>query len=312
MKLVIIGGSSHPTLAKEIRKTLGAADDETKIEHFPDGELHVQVREDVRGADVFLIQSTGAPVGEHLIELLLLADACRAAGAATLTAVIPYFGYARQDRRSKRGEPLGARVMIRALESVRWDRIVAVDLHSPAIEGGFVAPVEHVSAVPMLAEKIRPHVGPDSIIVAPDLGAGKLARRFSRLLNLPLALIHKTRLSDSDVSAQGVIGEVRGSKPIIVDDLIATGGTICAAAEAAVAQGCQREITVVATHAPLTTDGVERLRRIPITHLFTSDSVVPRSDHPLPHTTVPLAPLFAEVIARLSKGEPLGELVFEG
>ncbi len=296
MRLTIAAGSAHPQLAEAIARALERRPMHGRVERFPDGELHVLVEEAARGDDVYLVQPTCAPAGEHLLELLLLADACRRAGAARLTAVVPYFGYARHDRRARHGEPLGVRVVADALRG--FDRLIAVDLHNAAVDGCFDMPLQHLSAVPPLAAAADLQAG--DVVVAPDLGAMKLAERWAQALRLPIAVVHKVRLSGHEVQAERIVGEVRGRRPILVDDMISTGGTIAAAARVLLDAGCAKPITVAATHG-LFVDGAEqRLAELPIARLLVSDSVPPRGAA-LPVERVSLAPLVAEAIARLHR-----------
>ena len=184
MRLTILSGTANNALAGAIALALGTVVRDCNITRFPDGELGISIVESVRGDDIFLVQPASPPVNEHLMELLLLADACRRDGAARITAVMPYVGYARQDRRMGRSA-LGGRLMANLLAASGVDGVVAVDVHTPAIEGFFGAPVEHLSAVPLLAERVRSALPRDSVIVAPDLGAAKLAERYARILDLP-------------------------------------------------------------------------------------------------------------------------------
>jgi ribose-phosphate pyrophosphokinase len=213
---------------------------------------------------VYVIQATSPPVDTHLLELLFLADACRRAGAAQITAMVPYFGYARQDRRARGREAVGARLVAELLGSSGLHRLVAVDLHTVALEGVFPIPLEHLSAVPLLVEAVRPWVTDNTVIVTPDLGAVKLAERYATALQRPLAIVHKTRLSGADVRVERIVGEVHGRVPIIVDDMISTGGTIAAASQALLAAGCAPPVMVVTTHGLLVGPAVERLRSIPL------------------------------------------------
>ena len=223
MRTVLLAGSSHPSLSKSLAQELGVGLGNCSIVKFPDGECDVQVAENVRGADVFLVQSLHAPVGEYLLELALMTDACHRAGAARVTAVVPYLGYARHDRRETGQEPLGARVMAELLSASRVERLICLDLHSAAVEGCFPQPVEHVSAVPVLVEALRAKLPKNSVVISPDLGAVKRAELFARPLGLNVAVVHKQRLSGSEVQAQGVVGEVAGCHAIVVDDMISTG-----------------------------------------------------------------------------------------
>lgn len=296
MKKVIFSGRSNPALAQEIAGELGMRCSGCSIEDFPDGEMRIEIHEPVGNADVYLIQSSSPPAAGYLLELLLLADACRRAGAGRLNAVIPYFGYARQDRRSGKMVPVGAR-LVADLLSVRIDRIIAVDLHNQAIEGFFAIPVEHLSAVDMLAETLRQNLDEEAIVVAPDLGAVKLAQKYGDLLDLPVACLHKIRHSGEEVSVRRVIGSVKGCRPIIVDDMISTGGTVVSAVQALLEEGCRPEITVAASHGLLVGEAAKRLSELPVRRLVTTDSVL-RPALPLPVETVSLKKVIADIIDR--------------
>jgi ribose-phosphate pyrophosphokinase len=304
MKLHLFSGTANVPLAAAVAGGLELRLGNRLLEHFPDGEVQIQIRDDVRGDDVYLLQPTGPPVGEHLLELLLLADACRRAGAEHTTAVVPYFGYARQDRREHGGEPLSARLVAQLIEAAGVVRVVAVDLHTPSIEGCFAIPLEHLSAVDLLAETIRPRLGHDAVIVSPDLGAVKLAERYAALLGLPVAIVHKTRLSGTEVSVRGLVGEVRGRTPIVIDDMISTGGTIAAAIGALLDAGAVPDVTVVVSHALLVGPAAERLARLPIRRLVATDSVSLGAPAPLTLERVSLAPLLADAIRRLHGNPP--------
>jgi ribose-phosphate pyrophosphokinase len=300
MDLTVFSGTANRPLGEALARSLGRPLGKAQLERFPDGELHVELQEDVLGRNVCIIQPTVPPVGENLLELLLMADACWRGGAARLLAVLPYFGYARQDRRKSPGEALGGRLVADLLERGHFDRLMAVNLHTAALEGCFNIPLEHLDACPLLAEAMRPHVGPGSVVVSPDLGAVKLAERYARHLGLPLAIVHKSRVSGSEVNVQGLVGEVRGLRPIIVDDLISTAGTIAATAETVLKEGCAEDITVVATHALLVGPAVERLAKVPIRRLISTDSVPHRTELPFKHEVVGLAPLLADAIRRIT------------
>jgi ribose-phosphate pyrophosphokinase len=304
MSLHLLAGTANVPLAEAVARGLGVRPGTCVLEHFPDGEMQVRVPEDVRGGDVYVLQPTGPPVGEHLLELLLLADACRRAGAERTTAVVPYLGYARQDRRTHAGEPLGARLIATLLEAGGLARMVAIDLHTPSIEGCFAIPLEHRSAVDLLAEAIRPGVGAEAVIVSPDLGAVRLAERYAARLRLPTAIVHKTRLSGAEVSVRGLVGDVRGRRPIVVDDMISTGGTVAAAIGAVLDAGALPDVTVAVSHALLVGPGVQRLAPLPIRRLVATDSVGLDTPAGLAVERVTSAPLLADVVHRLHGTRP--------
>ena len=276
MTPMIFAGSANVPLTEAVAARLDIRPGSREVEVFPDGELQVELQESVRGEDIYFVQPTSPPGEKHLLELLLLADAAHRAGAARLTAVIPYFGYARQDRRASGREAVGARLVADLLESGELlQRVVTVDVHTEAIEGFFSIPLEHLSAVPMLVESVRPHAGADSVVVAPDMGAAELAERYAEPLGLPVAVVHKARISGSEVSVGSVTGEVQGRKPIIVDDMISTGGTQKAAIDALVEAGCEPEITVVASHGLFAGPAEDELLDAPVERYIVTDSVPP-------------------------------------
>lgn len=309
MKLTLLTGSANPELAEAVALHLETRLGVASLHRFPDGELHVAVRDSLRGEDVYLLQPTAPPFERHLLELLLLADTCRRAGARRLTAVIPYFGYARQDRRAGGREPVGARLIADVLVTAGIERIVALDLHSPTLEGFFSVPLEHLTAVPALARAVED--GADSrVVVAPDLGAARLADRYGRALELPVALIHKTRITGEHVEVRGITGQVAGYEPIIVDDMISTGATVAAAVAALRDAGCRPEFTVVATHGLLVGDALKRLAEAGVQRLVVTDSVAsPTATAALSVRVVTIAPLVAEVIRRLHEDSSLADLL---
>lgn len=310
MEQTLFSGLANPHLAETLAAELGTGLGALDIHRFPDGELHVEIQESVRGHDVYLLQPTNSPTERHLLELLLLADASRRAGAARLTAVIPYFGYARQDRRASGREAVGARLVANLIESGGLlERVVAIDVHTAAIEGFFGIPLEHLSAVSMLKEFVGVHASPDSVVVAPDLGAAKLAERYAKPLELPVVMVHKSRISGSEVSVRGITGDVRGRKPIIVDDIISTGGTIEAAINTLLEKGCKPQITVVASHGLFVGPAVERLSAAPVQRFVVTDSVRRPEELPLPLEVVSLAPLLAEAVDRLHNDRSLDDLI---
>jgi ribose-phosphate pyrophosphokinase len=293
--MMILAGPASAQLGARVAELLQRPQVTYDCRRFPDGENQVELRDEIRDRHVCLIQSTGPPVDQHLIELLLLADACRRAGAVRLTGVLPYFGYARQDRRSDR-QSLGARVAADLVSTAGFDRLVIVDAHSPALEGFLTPPVEHLSAVRLLAAATRPLVGDDAVVVSPDYGGVKRAREFARLLGLPAAYVQKTRLSGREVEAQNVFGDVRGRKPVIVDDMLSTGATIEAAIHALRAAGAAEPATVVVTHALLVGEARQTLSRLPIARLIATDTVPLTDAGDVPFEITSIAPLIAGAI----------------
>jgi ribose-phosphate pyrophosphokinase len=307
MSLEILSGSANYGLAEKIAKYLGVELAPRILERFPDGELHIEVQRSVRGSDVYLIQPTCPLVDEHFFELFLLADACRRAGAAHLTAVIPYFGYARQDRRSHGREPVSTRLVADLINASGLQRVVVVDFHSHAVESAFAIPVEHVSAISILAEAVRSSVHKDAIVVSPDIGAVKMAERYAKLLDLSVAIIHKSRISGAEVNVQRIVGDVRGREALVVDDMISTGATIEKAIKALLEAGCSPSgVKVLASHALLVGPAAERLGKLPIEKIYVSDSVPAPDRLPLPLQISSLASLLAETIQRLHRLESLG------
>jgi ribose-phosphate pyrophosphokinase len=310
MSLEIVTGSSNYALAEEVAKNLGVELVPRILERFPDGELNIEIKQSVRGCDVYMIEPTCPPVDEHFFELFLLADACRRAGATHLTAVIPYFGYARQDRRAHGREPVSLRLLADLIAASAVQRVVVVDFHSRAVESAFAVPVEHVSAISILANAVRPSVHKDGVVVSPDLGAVKMAEHYARLLGLSVAIIHKTRISGAEVTVQRIIGDVRDREIVVVDDMITTGGTIEKAIKALLDAGCSSSgIKVVASHGLFVGNAADRLAQLPIEKIYVSDSVPRPERSPLPLQVSSLAPLLAETIHRLYRLESLGNVL---
>ena len=279
-----------------------------ELDRFPDGELR-PVMNPVRGDDVYVIQPTGPPVSDHLMELLLLLDACRRDGAGRITAVVPYFGYARQDRRGRSGEPVGARVVADALAASGAQCLVVVDPHSAALEAMCGIPVEMLTAVPALAKALAPDIPGDAVIVAPDLGAVKLAEHYASLLQRPVAVVRKTRLTGATVRAEEIAGHVAGRPAIIVDDMISTGATIEAATRVVLAHGGTSGIVVAATHGLLVGGAARRLRGLPVRRVVTTDTLPQGRSAALALQVESVAPLLADAISRLHHNQPLAGLL---
>ncbi len=270
---VLLAGSAHPDLARAVAEHGAAELVGVTRESFPDGELHVAVDAAVLNAHVCILQPTGAPAERHLLELLLLADACRRIGARTITAIIPYFGYARQDRRVAAGDAVGLRVVSDVLAAGAVDRIVVVDPHAPTLEAITAVPVTTLSAVPTLAAALGPSLPSDAVLVAPDLGAVKLAERYAEELDLPVAIVRKARISGAQVQALTLVGDVDGRAPVIVDDMISTGATIAAAARVLSSAGAHTAMRVVVTHGVFADNAFEVLAGLPIVRLLVTDTL---------------------------------------
>ena len=307
----IVSGTGHPHLAEAVAADLGTQVTPCLVERFPDGELRPVV-DPVRGDDVYVLQPTGPPVNDHLVELMLLLDACRRDGAARVTAVVPYFGYARQDRRDRRGAPIAAHVAAAALTHAGADRIVVVDPHTTALEAMSPAPVETITAVPFLARSLAPSVQPGTFVVAPDLGAVKLAERYGQHLGLPVAVVRKARITAASVRAEGIVGDPRGHPVVIVDDMISTGATIAAALDALSAAGADPRPLVAATHLLAVDDAVDRLASLPVLSFFVTNSTPTACGPPLRAKVTGLTPLLARAIRQLHQDEPLADLVAAG
>jgi len=298
MEIALLAGSTGTTLTRSIARHLHLEATACDTERFPDGEAHVSVGP-VRGCDCYVVQSTGPPVDAHLVELALVADACRRAGAAHVTAVVPYFGYARQDRRTHPGESVGVRVVGGILAAAGVRRTVVVDPHVPTLEAILPMPTEVISTWDLLTEALRSEVSPRSVVVAPDAGAVKLADRVASSLGLPLALVRKQRLNGEDVSVTEVVGDVAGRPMVLVDDMISTGGTAAASIAALLDRGAEPDAVVAAPHALLVGPAVERLRGLPLRRLLLADTLPLPEGGPCPTTVVTVADRIAETIARL-------------
>lgn len=300
-------GTANTALAAAVAAQLGTEPAGCHVERFPDGELRPLVGH-MRGDDVYVVQPTGPPVNDHLVELLLLLDACRRAGADRLTAVVPYFGYARQDRRGKAGEAVGARVVADALAAAGADRLVVIDPHTAALEATCSIPVDMLTAVPVLAATLRSCTSDTAVLVAPDLGAVKLAERYASLLRRQVVVIRKTRVSGETVHAHELVGDVRGRQAVIVDDMISTGATIEAAAEVLAAQGAAAGPIVAATHGPLASGAAERMAAAGVQQSFVTDTTMTNCQSDMLQVCS-VAALLTDAIRRLHQNAPLDDLL---
>lgn len=304
----IFAGSANPGLATEVARTLGVRIGACAVDRFPDGEVAVELLEAVRRRDVFLVQPTSPPVNDHLVELLALADACRRAAASRVTAVVPYFAYARADKRHERREPITARVVADLLQAVGVAQVVTVDLHTPQIEGFFHAPVDSLTAVPTLCRALRDRLPPDMVIVSPDVGRMGMATHYAQCLGVPIAVLHKHRVSGAETAVTAVVGTVADRACLIVDDMISTGGTLATSIAALLGAGARPEIVVAATHGLLLPGARERLDHPAVREIVVTDTVeVCDKDWPRLHV-VSVAPLIAGALQRFLADGSLGDL----
>jgi len=299
----IVSGSANPGLVSAVANYLGVESDGCSIQRFPDGELRPTV-ENVCGSDVYVIQPTSPPVNEHIVELLSLLDACRRARAARVTAVVPYFGYARQDRRTTPGQALGSTVVADAIAAAGADRLVVVDPHTPALEAVCRIPVETLSAVPTLSGELARELPDGVVVVAPDLGAVKLAERYAAVLHGPVAVVRKQRESGSAVAALDIAGDVHGREVVIIDDMITTGATIEAAVGLLCERGAAQDIVVAATHGLLVHAAVSRLHELELRRLLVTDTVAVKTAGTLIRVCS-IAPTIADAISSLHADKPL-------
>lgn len=307
----IFAANATPQIAAEIAKHLGLPLGKSEVGEFSDGEISVSISESVRGSDVFIVQSTSAPVNNHIMELLIMIDAFKRASAGRITAVIPYFGYARQDRKSKARDPISAKLVADLIAKAGADRVLTMDLHAPQIQGFFDIPVDHLLGVPILIPYFdaRFPQKEELVIVSPDLGSVSRARRFAERFDVPLAIIDKRRPKANVSEVMNIIGDVRGKKAIIVDDLIDTAGTLCHAAEALCEKGGAAEVFACATHGVLSGSALERMAKSPIKELVLLDTIPLPAHKANEHIiTLSIAPVFAEAIQRIYNDKPVSPL----
>ena len=310
--LGIYCGSATPELAQRICSQLGRPLGRCDVDQFADGETHVQIQESVRGRDIYIVQSTCSPVNDHLMELLVMIDAFRRASANRITVIMPYYGYSRQEKKSKGREPITAKLVANLLTTAGANRVVAIDLHSPAIQGFFDIEMIHLTAIPLLANHLHTHIDVhNAVLVTPDTGRVKVAEMYANLLNVPLVVMHKRRSGErgEGVEVGVVVGSVEGKHPIIVDDIIATGNTIITCAKTLLDAGAVPNMTVVLTHGVFSPAAEERLAMPEITQIVLTDTI-PFHTPSLQQKTAVLsvAPLLSEAILRLHQGRSISEL----
>tara|TARA_B100001105_G_scaffold92678_2_gene73753 strand:- start:834 stop:1829 length:996 start_codon:yes stop_codon:yes gene_type:complete len=307
-------GRANPELGKEIGSILGVELGKIAIATFPDSEIHVQIEESIRGADIYIVQPTCEPVNDNLMELLIVMDALKRASARQITAVIPYFGYARQDHKSTGREPISAKLVANLLASAGADRIISVDLHATQIQGFFDIPFDHLTALATLASYLKEKHVENGVIVSPDVGRAKFAEKYADLLELPMALMHKRRAgvggTDVEVKAE-IIGDVRGRTPIIIDDLIASG-SIYKHADSLVAEGANPAYISI-THPVLTDDSTQRLNRPSIQEIVTTNTIPVPAEKQIDGkvSVLSIAPLLAEAILRIHKHKSVSKVFLD-
>jgi ribose-phosphate pyrophosphokinase len=270
--LKVFAGSAHPQLTKEIAVCLGIPLGQARLRRFPDGEVSFQIDENIRGADVFIVQPTSSPADQHLMELCVMIDAFRRSSAARITSVIPYYGYARQDRKDKPRVPISAKLVANLLSAAGTNRVLTMDLHKPQIQGFFDIPVDHLFAAPVIIEYLSRLNYTDLTIVSPDAGGAERARAYAKRLDAELALVDKRRSEDGTAEVMNVVGDVAGRTCILQDDMIDTAGTMQKAASALKAAGAER-VLACAVHGVLSGPAIDRINDSPIDQLIITNSV---------------------------------------
>ncbi len=310
-KLKVLSCNSNPQLAQEIARYIGVPLGNALIEQFSDGEIQVRIDESVRGCDVYVIQSTCAPVNAHLMELLIMVDALKRASAKTINVVIPYYGYARQDRKARSRDPITAKLVANVIETAGAHRVITMDLHATQIQGFFDIPVDHLLAIPILGAYFKEKALPDVVVVSPDHGGVVRARKLADYLKAPMAIIDKRRPEPNVAEVMNIIGEVKGRTAIVIDDIIDTAGTIELGANALKKMGV-RQVYACCTHPVLSGPAMQRLEDSPLLEVVVTNTIP--ITHPQPCSklvTLSVAPLLGEAIVRIHEELSISKL-FEG
>ena len=308
----IFAANSTVRVSEQIAECLCLPLGKSEVSTFSDGEITVSLFESVRGSDCFIIQSTCAPVNNNIMEMLIMIDAMKRASAARITAVIPYFGYARQDRKAKARDPISAKLVADLITTAGADRVLTMDLHVPQIQGFFNIPVDHLLGAPVLSNYLKDRIGDnvdEYVAVSPDLGSVTRARTFATRLGCPLAIVDKRRQKANVSEVMNIIGDVRGKKVILIDDMVDTAGTLCNSAQALIDKGGATEVIACATHGVLSGPAIERLQNSCIKELILLDTIPLPPEKAIPKITLlPVAPLFAEAIERIYEDKPVSTM----
>jgi len=309
-RLELFAGRSNPKLAADIATALGVQLGETNLSQFANGELYCRFGDSIRGADVFIVQSHSSPVNEAIMEQLIMVDAAKRASAKRITAVCPYYGYARQDRKAAEREPITAKLLADMLTVAGADRMVSVDLHSGQIQGFFDVPVDHLTAMPVLAEWVAANLGSDVVVVSPDAGRFKVAERFAQLLESDVGSVAKRRIRGvaNQVEALDVMGDVDGRICVLIDDMIDTAGTICAAADQLKAHGAA-EVHAMATHGVFSDPALDRLKNSAIGKVVITDTLPLADDHRIDKIEVlSVASIIADALRAVFEDRSVSEI----
>jgi len=306
-ELKVFSGTAHPAFARRVCSELGIELSRAKHFRFSDGEIGLSIEESVRGADVFVVQPTCNPVNENLVELLIMIDALKRASAYRINVVIPYFGYARQDRKTKPRDPISAKLMANLLTEAGATRVISADLHAGQIQGFFDIPVDHLYAAPVIAGYIREKNLNNPMVVAPDIGGVKMVHGYSEMLGCELAVVAKQRKGAKDVETITVVGDVKGHDVVMIDDLTTTAGTLCSAAEVLKERGANNVYAAV-SHAPLADFALERLKKSPIKELIVTDTVPMPDISGFPITVLSVSELLGQAISRIHNNESVTSL----
>ena len=305
----LISGTAHPVLAQAVAKEMGVELCNAHIGRFPDGEIDIKINDDVRGTDCFVLQPLCPPVNENWVELLLLLDCLKRASAGRVTAVLPYYGYARKDRKDEGRVPISAKVVANTITRCGADRVLTIDMHAAQIQGFYDIPVDHLYAKPVLLNALQAMNIADPVVVTPDVGGIKMARAYAKALAADLAIVDKRRVSGSEIAVEHLIGEVEGRNVIIVDDMISTGGSISEAATIVRSHGA-KTIVLAVTHAVLCGPAVERLEACPADTILITDTIPRRGRSPRQLQVVSVAPLLGRAVRNLHDSKSLS-ILFE-